>query len=174
MYARQERLCDNIVNVFTEGYILQGRSSKRRFRETGNRIHKSRTGRPRRVGQGVESADVLTYALAHPQSSTREIREHRGLTKSSIWTTLNEIGAHPYRPTHVQALMPGDAQRRYDFCNFNMNRLQIQPTFLGDIIWCRMRRAFRIILCTISRTSITGLWKILDALSKFDIKYAGR
>ena len=38
----------------------------------------------------------------------------------------------------------------------------------------QMRQAFRIILCTISRISILGLWKILDLLSNFYIKYAGR
>ena len=38
----------------------------------------------------------------------------------------------------------------------------------------RMRQAFRVILWIISRISIPGLWKILDALSKLDIKYAGR
>ena len=43
--------------------------------------------------------------------------------------------AHPYRLTPVQALMPRDVQRHYDFCNFIMNHLQIQPTFLADIIW---------------------------------------
>ena len=42
--------------------------------------------------------------------------------KKRIWTILNEIGTHPYKPTPVQAQMPRDAQRRYDFCNFIMNR----------------------------------------------------
>ncbi|GBM57029.1 hypothetical protein AVEN_85501-1 [Araneus ventricosus] len=31
--------------------------------------------------------------------------------------------------------MTGDAQRRYDWYNFIMNRLEVQPTFLADIIW---------------------------------------
>ena len=66
----------------------------------------------------------------------------------------------------MQALMQGDAQRCYDFCNFIMNRLQIQTLFLADIIWTRL------ILCTIA--SSPGIWKILDLLLKFDIRYAGR
>ena len=89
--------------------------------------------------------------------------------KPYLWTILNESGAHPYRSIAVQALMPEDIQRRYDFCNFIMNRLQIQTTFLVNIIW-----PFRVILCTISKTSIPGHWKILDVLTKFVIKYAGR
>ena len=105
------------------------------FRETGSVTHKSCIGRPRRVGQLVQLEDVLVYALAHLQSSKREISEHCGLTKSRIRTILNEVGAQPYRTTPVQALMPDNAQRRYDSCNFIMNRLQIQPMFLADIIW---------------------------------------
>ena len=106
----------------------------KRLRETDCMTHKSRIGRPRRVGQRVEPENVLAYALAHPQSSTKEISEHCGLTKSRIWTILNEVGAHFYRPTPVQALMPGNTQRRCDFCNFILNRLQIQHIFLSDII----------------------------------------
>ena len=51
----------------------------------------------------------ISIALAHHQSSLREISEHCGLTKSHIWTILNEVGAYPSRPTPLQALMPGDA-----------------------------------------------------------------
>ena len=50
----------------------------------------------------------ISIALAHHQSSLREISEHCGLTKSHIWTILNEVGAYPYQPTPLQALMPGD------------------------------------------------------------------
>lgn len=107
----------------------------KRFRETGSVTYRPRPGRPRGSGQRVPPEDVLAYALAHPQSSIREISEHCGLAKSRIWSILNELGAHPYRPTSVQALMAGDAQRRYDWCNFIMNRLEVQPTFLADIIW---------------------------------------
>ena len=53
--------------------------------------HKSRNGRRRRVGQRVQLGYVLAYALAHTQSSTGEITEHYGLTKSRIWTILNEV-----------------------------------------------------------------------------------
>ena len=53
-----------------------------RFRETGTVTHKSRIGRLRKVGQRVQPEDALAHALAHPQSSTREISEHCGITNS--------------------------------------------------------------------------------------------
>ncbi|GBO37938.1 hypothetical protein AVEN_39938-1 [Araneus ventricosus] len=69
------------------------------------------TSRPRNVGRKVQPEDVLAYALAHPQSSTKMISENCGLSKSRVWTILNESGAHPYRSTLVQGLMLRDVTR---------------------------------------------------------------
>ncbi|GBL88344.1 hypothetical protein AVEN_103008-1 [Araneus ventricosus] len=91
--------------------------------------------RPRNVGRKVQPEDVLAYALAHPQSSMKIISENCGLSKSHVWTILNESGAHPYRSTPVQRLLPRDAERRYTWCNFVMNNLEDHPTFLAGIIW---------------------------------------
>ncbi|GBM71295.1 hypothetical protein AVEN_173867-1 [Araneus ventricosus] len=81
------------------------------------------------VGRKVQPKDVLAYALAHPQRSTKIIGENCGLSKR------NESGARPYRSTHVQGLLPTDAERRYTWCNFVINNLEDRPTFLADIIW---------------------------------------
>ena len=75
--------------------------------------HKSRIGMPSKVGYRKQPEDVLAYAFAQPHSSIREISEHCGLAKSSIWSILNELGAHPYWPTSMRAIMAGDAQKRY-------------------------------------------------------------
>ncbi|GBM29967.1 hypothetical protein AVEN_167442-1 [Araneus ventricosus] len=61
--------------------------------------------------------------------------ENCGLSKSRVWTILNESGAHPYRSTPVQGLLPRDAERCYTWRNFVMNNLEDHPTFLADIIW---------------------------------------
>ncbi|GBN87454.1 hypothetical protein AVEN_149389-1 [Araneus ventricosus] len=61
--------------------------------------------------------------------------ENCGLSKSRVRTILNESGAHPYRSTPVQGLLPRDADRRYMWCNFVMNNLEDHPTFLADKIW---------------------------------------
>ncbi|GBM85101.1 hypothetical protein AVEN_135880-1 [Araneus ventricosus] len=100
------------------------------MRETG------RVGsRPRNVGHKVKPEDVLAIALVHPQSSTKMISENCGLSKSRVWTILRESGAHPYRSTPVQGLLPRDVERSHTLRNFVMNNLEGLPTFLGDIIW---------------------------------------
>ncbi|GBM11694.1 hypothetical protein AVEN_72696-1 [Araneus ventricosus] len=107
----------------------------KRLRETGCVTSRHRVRRPRNVGRKVQPEDVLAYALTHPQSSTKMISENCGLSKSRVWTTLNESGAHLYRSTPVQGLLPRDAERRYTWCNFMMNNLEDHPPFLADIIW---------------------------------------
>ncbi|GBM12277.1 hypothetical protein AVEN_155279-1 [Araneus ventricosus] len=98
-------------------------------------ISRPRFRRPRNVGRRVQPDDVLAYALTHPQSSTKMISENCGLSKSRVWTIPNESGAHPYRSTSVQGLLPRDTERRYVWCNFVMNKLEGHKTFLTDIIW---------------------------------------
>ncbi|GBN62581.1 hypothetical protein AVEN_247777-1 [Araneus ventricosus] len=141
------------------------------LRDTGCLTSRLRVRRPRYVGRKVQPEDVLAYALSHPQSSTKMISENCGLSKSRVWTILNESGACPATP--VQELLPRDAERRYTWCNFVMNNLDDHPTFLADIIW--MDEAFFSRNgMLIDRTFIPGRWKIRDMLSKFDINYAGR
>ncbi|GBM41796.1 hypothetical protein AVEN_92014-1 [Araneus ventricosus] len=106
------------------------KSCKKRLRETD-----FVTSRPRNVGRKMQPEDVLAYALGHPQSSTKMISENSGLSKSHVWTILNESGAHPYQSTHVQGLLPRNAERRYTWCNFVTTNLEGHPKFLADIIW---------------------------------------
>ncbi|GBM11548.1 hypothetical protein AVEN_240682-1 [Araneus ventricosus] len=80
----------------------------KRLRETGCVTSRPRVRRPRNVGRKVQPEDVLAYALAHPQSTTKMISESCSLSKSRVWTILNESGAHPCRSTPVQGLLLRD------------------------------------------------------------------
>ncbi|GBM06760.1 hypothetical protein AVEN_63003-1 [Araneus ventricosus] len=81
----------------------------KRLRETGCVISRPRV---RNVGRKVQPEGVLAYALAHPESSTKMISENYGLSKSRVWTILNESGTHPYRSTPVHGMLPRDAEAR--------------------------------------------------------------
>ncbi|GBN05355.1 hypothetical protein AVEN_176550-1 [Araneus ventricosus] len=107
----------------------------KRLRETGCVTSRPRVRRPRNVGRKVQTENVLVYAFAHRQSTTKMISGNCGLSKSRIWTKLNESGAQPSRSTSVQGLLPRNDERRYMWCNFVMNNLEDHPTFLADIIW---------------------------------------
>ncbi|GBN87460.1 hypothetical protein AVEN_4265-1 [Araneus ventricosus] len=103
----------------------------KRLRETGCVTSRPRVRKPRNVGRKVQPEDVLAYALAHTQSSTKVIIENCGLSKSLVWKILNESGVHPYRCTPVHGLLP----RVYTWWNFVMNNSEDYPTLLEDIIW---------------------------------------
>ncbi|GBO05730.1 hypothetical protein AVEN_209003-1 [Araneus ventricosus] len=59
----------------------------KRLRETGCVTSRPRVRKPRNVGRKVKPEDVLAYALAHPQSSTKMISENCGLSKSLVLMT---------------------------------------------------------------------------------------
>ncbi|GBL75663.1 hypothetical protein AVEN_154976-1 [Araneus ventricosus] len=92
-----------------------------------------RVRKPSNVGRKVQSEVVLAYALVHPQSSTKQISENYGLSKSPLWTILNESGAHPYPSTPVKGLLPRDAERFVETKLHVVNNLEYHPTFLADI-----------------------------------------
>ena len=61
----------------------------------------------------IPTEDVLGYALAHPESSARDISKTCSYSKSTVWNILNTYGAYPYRTVLAQELIPGDQERRF-------------------------------------------------------------
>ncbi|GFX01573.1 DUF4817 domain-containing protein [Trichonephila clavipes] len=52
--------------------------------------------------QRIPIEDVLGYALAHPESSVRDISKACSFSKSTVWNILHTYGAYPYRPVLAQ------------------------------------------------------------------------
>ncbi|GBN47009.1 hypothetical protein AVEN_263975-1, partial [Araneus ventricosus] len=95
------------------------------LRETDCVTSRPRVRRPRNVGRKLQPEDLLAYALAHPQSSTKMISENCGLSKSRAWTIPNESGTHPYRSTPVQGF-PDSTLQGWDPTKMDLG-LQIIP-----------------------------------------------
>lgn len=126
----------------------------KRLRETGSVMKHSR---PRNLNTHVSKEEILGYALAHPQSSVRNISQACGSSKSYVWKVLNLYGAYPYRPQLVQGFLPGDEERRFDFSNFIINKLETDSSFVNDILWTDE--------CTFSRIGVinkqnTHFWSL--------------
>ncbi|GFT37039.1 uncharacterized protein TNCV_175571 [Trichonephila clavipes] len=85
--------------------------------------------------QRIPAEDVLGYALAHPESSVRDISKPCSYSKSTVWNILHTYDAYPYRPVLAQVLMPGDQERHFDFCNFVLNTLDENPDFFKEVLW---------------------------------------
>ncbi|GBL86482.1 hypothetical protein AVEN_194755-1 [Araneus ventricosus] len=116
MYGERGRKAKSVARLYRERFPEGPHPTRqtilkvvKRLRETGCVTSRPRVRRSRNVGRKVQHEDVLAYAVAHPQRSTKMISENCGLSKSRVWTIQNESGAHPYRSTPVQALLPRDA-----------------------------------------------------------------
>lgn len=110
-------------------------SAVKRLKETGSFKKRFPTNRFTDSTLLIPDEDILGYALAYPQCSVRDISKACGCSKSCIWRVLNKYGAHPYRPILGQELLSGDKQRRFDFCNFILNKHDQDPFFVNDIMW---------------------------------------
>lgn len=102
----------------------------KRLRETGSCHSRIRLSRATPPNWQIPAEDVLGYALAHPEKSVRDISKACSYSKSTVWNILHTHGAYPYRPVLVQELMPGDHERRFDFCNFMLNSIHDNADFL--------------------------------------------
>ncbi|GFT57505.1 uncharacterized protein TNCV_803641 [Trichonephila clavipes] len=85
--------------------------------------------------QRISAKDVLGHALAHPESSVQDISKACSYSKLTVWNILHTYGAYPYRPVLAEELMPGDQDRRFDFCYFMLNTLNENPDFLNEVLW---------------------------------------
>ncbi|GFX02494.1 uncharacterized protein TNCV_194721 [Trichonephila clavipes] len=88
--------------------------------------------------QRIPTEDVLgcfRMFLAHPESSVRDISKICSYSKSTVWNILHTYSAYPYRPVLAQELMPGDQERRFDFCNFVLNTLDENLDFFNEVLW---------------------------------------
>ncbi|GFW10733.1 uncharacterized protein TNCV_4918521 [Trichonephila clavipes] len=70
--------------------------------------------------QRIPAENVVGYALAHPESSVRDISKACYYSKSTVWNILHTYGAYPYRPVLAQELMSGNQERRFDFLQFRV------------------------------------------------------
>lgn len=107
----------------------------KRLRKTGSIKNYYPSDRVAASSLHIHDDEVLGYAFAQPESSVRDISKACSYSKSQVWRILNRHGAYPYRPTLGQSFLPGDEERRFDFCNSILNNLENNPSFVNDILW---------------------------------------
>lgn len=71
----------------------------------------------------------------NPSSSCRKVEDSVGVIKSRVQTILKKHKFKPYKFHLVQNLHPGDAQRRIDFCNWYLQKVNTENNFEKAVIW---------------------------------------
>lgn len=79
--------------------------------------------------------NVLAYFYVYPHASIRNAKIDLGLSYATIHRILVKHKLHPFKFITQQALLPGDAQRRIEFCEMVLIKIQEDPLFLRKIIW---------------------------------------
>ncbi len=54
----------------------------------------------------------------NPHVSVREIARGTGIPLTTVWRILNSNGMYPYHLTPVATILPGDLERRLNFCHW--------------------------------------------------------
>jgi len=115
------------VRVFAATY--------RAIAETGSvKPRRGDAGAPR-VYRAEDEEEILRHFEDDPTTSTNAVAQQTGSSQWKVWSTIRQMGSHPYHYTPVQGLEEGDPIRRVEFCRFIINSDADNRTFLTDILW---------------------------------------
>lgn len=78
---------------------------------------------------------VLASVAANPATSSREIQTDLGVSRTTSLRILKKHKFKCYRARKTQLLLPGDSQRRTDFCTLYLDTLNTNADFSRNIIW---------------------------------------
>ena len=107
---------------------------KKKLLETGNlSSDRPRSGRPRTVTTEENKENVVTAVRDDPTTSIRRLSSDLGISRPSVQRILKENKFHPYKPYYSQFLCDGDSDRRSEFCEQMIAKMEYDPAFLRKL-----------------------------------------
>jgi AraC-like DNA-binding protein len=99
-----------------------------KFEETGSVIDLPRSGRPSLSESEIqivkESVEKCKEESAGGKCSVRAVSQECGISKSCVHRIMKEeLHLHPYKPSFVQELVDGDAERRVEFAELFLSTI---------------------------------------------------
>lgn len=132
----QKEVCTIFNNKYPGQHVSQSTVSKieKKFRETG---HVKNIEKPGRNVQFTDEKklDVLLEIEENPHKTTRELAADNDVSKSSILRVLHKEKYHPYKVQLVQELNEDDPDRRQEFCELMMDRMNADLQFINKIVF---------------------------------------
>lgn len=83
----------------------------------------------------MDETNVLGLVSVTPATSCRTIETEVGVVKSRVQTILRKHKYKPYKTTIVQHLHFGDAEKRMNFCQWYLGRINQDLHFARTVIW---------------------------------------
>lgn len=106
-----------------------------RFRDTGSVKDRQRSGRPKTVTHENSSIEILQSFVEDPQLSLRKTSQAHDTSTTSIRRVFKNAKFHPYKINLVQQLVAGDFDRREEFCEIMMQKIDEQPDLMNKIVF---------------------------------------
>lgn len=139
-YGDRARSQVEVCRLFNNKYpnrepITQSTVSKieQKFLEVGHARDRPRTGRPP-VQEDVR-LNFLLELQENPHLPTRQVAANNGIVQSSVLKYLKLYKWHPYKVVLVQELNEDDPDRRLQFCETMLQRLNDDDGFLRNIVF---------------------------------------
>ncbi|KAE8739295.1 hypothetical protein FOCC_FOCC015203, partial [Frankliniella occidentalis] len=107
--------------LVVQQHYVSSRSSRALNSSRGSGYNSDRSSKVRT--QQFENAVLLNVALK-PHTSTRTIATEMGASQPTIWRSLNGHNLHPYKVSHHQKLNAGDPARRFEMCNWFLDKVE--------------------------------------------------
>ncbi|XP_071056520.1 uncharacterized protein [Onthophagus taurus] len=144
MFGLEDRMRTQheVCVLFNETYpnrqpISQSVVSKtlKRFKETGHVKDIPKCGRPNVATNEDMRQGVLEEIIDNPHTSIRQLALNFDVTTGSIQNILKKEKQHPYKPALLQELSENDFDRRVQFCEEMMRRINDDLNFINKIIF---------------------------------------
>lgn len=109
---------------------------KRLHRQLRNNESTFKTKRTKRFVCDEETeTNVLAYFEINPGKSIRNLSNEINVSLASIQKILKKHKYHPYKYNLSQTLLPGDLQRRLEFCQLYVHYCRENPNNFKNILW---------------------------------------
>ena len=104
-----------------------------RFMSTGSIKNRATSGRPISVTTEQKKMEVAQALVQNSHLSLRRVALNQEISKNSVHRILKSIKFHPYKMHLVQELNEDDPDRRNEFCDLMIDRIDRDPTLLFNI-----------------------------------------
>lgn len=142
-YGNLTRSFQEVADLYNEENNLRPPISKstvvrtvHRFQETGSVKDLPRSGRPKSVSGDDKAIEVLQAFVEDPHNSTRKAAQQLDdISKSSIHRILKSNKYHPYKVRLVHELSEDDFDRRVEYCELMMTKIENDENFINNVVF---------------------------------------
>ena len=106
-----------------------------KFKQTGSVLDLPRSGRSRSVRTQEIITKVENLILDRPNISVSVGARELDISPASFHRIIKELGFRPFKPCAAIELSDDDFDRRHEFCQSMVDRIEAEPAILNKIIW---------------------------------------